>query len=213
MGKLIDLTGQRFGMLTVVGRAENQGKAVCWHCLCDCGKSINATTSNLRRGYIKSCGCQKAETLQQMRKTHGLSKTRLYSVWRAMKTRCYVNSDSSFPFYGGRGISVCEDWLNSFQSFYLWSISHGYVEGLSIDRIDDNGDYCPENCRWSTSQEQANNTRRNYNITYKSNTKTLAEWSRITGLGYHTIQDRLNAGWSIERALTEPVHKPSGNKK
>ena len=212
MSKLIDLIGQKFGRLTVVERAENgirkDGSPFTrWMCKCDCGKEKIVTGSNLRKGITKSCGCYAKEQTGKINRTHGLKKSKLYVRWRDMKLRCNNPNDSHYKDYGGRGITVCNEWLHDFKAFYDWSISNGFDENLSLDRIDVNGNYEPLNCRWITMKEQQNNRRNNHWITYNGETHTMMQWSEITGINFHTIKGRLKMGWTIERAFTTPVKK------
>ena len=144
-----------------------------WECVCDCGKTTCVLTVNLTQGRTKSCGCLKNEKLIQRSTTHNQRHTKLYEVWKTLKQRCINPNSQAYKNYGGRGISVCDDWRDSFPSFYDWSMKNGYKEGLSIDRIDNNGNYCPENCRWVDKRTQANNTRTNHYLTYLGQTKTL----------------------------------------
>lgn len=163
---LIDLTGKKFGRLTVVKRADNdKNGSPRWQCKCDCGKFVSVYGSSLRSGETQSCGCLNREISSKKNKTHGLSKTKLYSVWTDMKDRCFNPRNHAYMYYGQRGISVCPEWKNDFMAFFTWAINAGYADGLSIDRIDVDGNYEPNNCRWATWVIQNNNKRDN--IKYK----------------------------------------------
>ena len=208
MGTVGDITGQKFSHWTVLeysGRYKNGDSA--WLCKCDCGRIQNVAGYSLRKGKSKSCRtCWTELYVEGPNKTHGLAhKTPLYNVWNSMKSRCYRQSDKRYQNYGARGVKVCDEWRDDFKTFYDWAIAHGYKKGLSIDRIDNNGDYCPENCRWATDLEQANNTTRNVYIEYRGKNQTVAQWAREMGLNLTTLENRLYAGWDIERALTTTV--------
>ena len=205
MRKLVDLTGQRFGRLTVIERAENKQNCTTWRCKCECGSIRIVRSCSLRSGRTKSCGCFQKEQITKILKTHGQAKgnhTRLYNIYHGMKDRCYKKSAKAFNKYGGRGITVCEEWRNSFEAFYEWAMANGYADNLTIDRIDGTKGYTPENCRWVTYKAQGNNTSRNHLITYNSKTQTLAQWSEEIGIKYGTLTARIYRGWDIHKALT-----------
>lgn len=206
MSELHDLTGQKFEHLTVIKRAQENTKhgRAQWICKCDCGKEIVTSGNCLLRGHTKSCGCTRKYNTNLYK--HGLSKTRLHRIWRAMKDRCYNSENSHYYLYGGCGITICDEWLNDFVSFYNWSINNGYSENLSIDRIDSDKNYCPENCRWTTDIVQANNKRTNKLFTLNGKTQSLADWCRETGVKYGDAQNRLNYGYSFEEAISPKFH-------
>lgn len=204
MGKFIDLTGQRFGRLNVVGFArKTKDRQFMWKCKCDCGNEVYVRGYSLRSGNTRSCGCLQVETNIKLRQTHGMAHTRLYNVWVGMKGRCSSPSSGCYKYYGGRGIRVCDEWQN-FTPFYEWAINNGYQDNLTIDRIDVNGNYCPNNCRWITAKEQSNNTRRNHYITFNGETKTLKEWAKQLHICHTSLIERLDRWDSVEDALTIP---------
>lgn len=169
-----DLTGEKFGELTVSSRTENIGKHAAWNCLCSCGATTVVSATHLISGHTQSCG--------HLARSHEMTGTRLYRIWRGMKTRCSVVDETHYPYYGGRGITVCEEWQNSFETFRDWALANGYRDDLSIDRIDVNGNYCPENCRWETAMQQGRNRRNNVFYEISGNAHTVPEWSRISGI-------------------------------
>ncbi len=213
IGKFEDLTGQKFGKLTVIARAENHvqpsGKHyVQWLCRCECGNEVVVRAANLKKGHTRSCGCLIKET----NSTHGLKKTRLYVVWRDIKIRCYNPNARNFKDYGAKGVTVCDEWKNDFKAFYDWAISNGYNKDAkrgecTIDRIDNNSGYCPQNCRWVDNLAQQNNRTNNRFLTHKGKTHTVAEWSRILNIPSHVLYARLYSGWSVEKTLTTPLKR------
>lgn len=207
--RVIDLTGQHFTRLEVIERIEN-GKSGCarWRCKCVCGNYVIATTNQLRRGAVKSCGCYSHDLTKQRNKDnarHGVSRTRLYREWSQMKARCYIESHKSFADYGGRGIKVCDEWLVS-DNFFSWALSHGYSDELTIDRIDTNGDYEPSNCRFVTPKEQIRNRRNTVTVEYQGQLITLAELSELSGVPYATMHFRYRQGKTVEEMM-KPVRK------
>ena len=175
-----------------------------WKCLCDCGKVTISRPRDLIVGKQKSCGCQKAFDIGERRRDHGENKTRLHKIWVAMRMRCH---DVTSKNYGGRGITVCEEW-ETYTAFRDWALSHGYSDDLTIERIDVNGNYCPENCKWITMREQASNRRNNLRVEINGEVKTLAEWCRNYNMPYQTVQGRYrDLGWDIVTALTTPIQK------
>lgn len=204
MGKLKDLTGQKFGKLTVIERAENQGKYTCWLCKCECGTLITVRSTNLLTGNTKSCGCYKKDKAIIDHTIHNLSNHRIYKIWENMKSRCYRKTTINYERYGGRGIKVCNEW-QQFEPFNDWAIKNGYKEDLTLDRIDVNGNYEPDNCRWLSVKEQNRNTRTNRLITYKGETHCVSEWAEILGINAKLIYDRLRKNWTIEEVLETPL--------
>lgn len=144
---------------------------------------------------------------QNGRYKHGLRKTRLFRIWANMKSRCYNPNVRSYARYGGRGITVCEEWLKDFQTFFQWAVTHGYQDDLTLDRMDNDKGYSPDNCRWATAHEQRCNNSRTHLVTLNGVTLPLDEWSNRRGLNPKTVRDRLKRGWSYERALSEPVDR------
>lgn len=200
MGRpVVDLINERFGTLVVLYRDTNstsgRGKHARWICRCDCGKTVSVMSHSLRMGKAQSCGCRKGNN------KHSGRYSRLYSIWTNMKTRTTNPNSVNWGNYGGRGIVMCREWLNDFEAFRNWALSAGYHDGLSIDRIDNNGDYRPDNCRWATAEEQNSNTRTCMRIEYLGKRKTLNGWARKLGLNASTIHRRMQRGMSFEQAI------------
>lgn len=212
MSKRIDLTGQRFGRLVVEGFAYvDKHKNAVWNCKCDCGATVTVNGNNLKKGNTKSCGCLNRETRAKRFWKHGGSHERLHSIWKGMIARTERENHINYNNYGGRDIKVCKQWRENFKKFYDWSMGHGYKDGLTIDRIDTNGDYCPENCRWVTMKEQNNNKRSNIKIEYKGEILTLTQWSERLGIGVDTLRARLyRLGWTVEKTFETPIDERKG---
>ena len=194
-----DLTGQKFGRLVVIERAENDNGRIMWRCRCQCGNEKNAPAHDLTRGRIQSCGC--------LREFHGMTNERLYREWIDIKKRCNKPYSKPFKYYGARGIAICDEWANSFKAFSAWALANGYRDELTIDRIDVNGPYSPDNCRWATKKEQGNNKRNNHMLTYGGKTQTLTQWADEVNISRTALRHRISSGWSVEQALTTPARK------
>lgn len=205
----VDLTGRRYGRLVVVeyaGKRESGGQQkTLWLCKCDCGKTKIVLGGGLNSGHTTSCGCYHNEKFGDVNRKHNMAnKNKLYRVWKGIKERCLNPNNKSYKNYGGRGISVCDEWVNDFKAFYDWSISNGYREqetsyglnSMTIDRIDNNGDYSPSNCKWSTAIEQANNKRNNRIVKINGVVDTVANFSRKLNIPYYDLLYYANGGKS-----------------
>lgn len=201
MANMKNIEGQRFGRLVALERyGVTETRYVLWLCKCDCGNEVAIRGDHLRKGRRVSCGCK-------WKKDNGDGRTKhpLYGVWCGIKRRCKDKRRKDYKNYGGRGIKVCKEWIEDPFSFYNWAENNGYKEGLTIDRIDVDGNYCPGNCRWVTRKENCRNTRRPKKyIEYKGTIKTLGEWADELGISYDTLLGRLREGWSVERAFEFP---------
>ena len=190
------MVGKKFNNLTVLEETEqrtNSGNKV-YKCLCDCGNITYVSGVDLRKNRVKSCGCLHS-TINK------LSKHKLYRTYMRMKRRCYNKNDEHYKYYGDRGITICQDWLNDFMKFYNWSINNGYKDNLTIDRIDVNGNYEPSNCRWVDMKHQANNKRNNVCLTYNGKTQTIARWANELHINSKNIYNRYYRGWSDKECL------------
>ena len=207
MGKFRDLTGMKFGRLTVIGFAGRIGKerSIGWKVLCDCGKSKVLRSFNLTSGKTSSCGCLNRELFIKRFTTHGKHKSRAYVSWQNMRRRCYEVACAEYHNYGARGIKVCDRWRDLFENFY--ADMGDPPPGKSLDRIDVDGNYTPENCRWATAKEQANNKQNNRVIEYEGEELTIAQLAEKMGVNYKVFYMRLSRGWSVEEAATTPVRR------
>jgi len=201
-----DLTGIRFGQLSVLRLDKIEDGRSWWLCKCDCGVELSVRSNNLKQ-KTKSCGCRNYRKCRQgkfRQGKHGLSKSVEYRTWITMLQRCLDENCKSYSRYGGRGITVCERWL-LFENFFA-DMGMRPSKRHSIDRIDNEKGYGPDNCRWATQKEQTRNTRRNRHLVLNGITKTLAEWEELTGISHVTITARIDRhGWDVERALTTPI--------
>lgn len=199
MSSVKNLVGQKFGTLTVLRFAGiNKNHKSTWLCKCECGVEKVMSRENLIRA--KSCGC-KSRVNNKNGYIHGDSHTRLYGVWKDMRRRCNKKFAEKYPYYAGRGISVCDEW-NDWMNFKSWAIENGYQEGLTIDRIDGNAGYSPDNCRWATRTEQCNNLSSNIHVEYRGRDYTLGELARLEGIAYQRLRDRVRGlNWTVERAV------------
>ena len=202
--KPTDLRGMRFGRLTAIRPVEDRGRGrMTWLCDCDCGNTAVILNYNLLNGHTLSCGCLQKERAKECSTNHGLSGTRLHRTWAHMKERCTNPNVRNYDAYGGRGITICNEWL-TFEAFAKWALSNGYADNLTIDRIDNNKGYSPDNCRWITQFEQASNKRSNHLFTINGVTDTITNWARYYHISPMLVFCRLNSGWSEYDALTLP---------
>lgn len=198
--------GDKFGKWTIIEEIapkiiSNKPRRM-FRCQCECGNIGEVQLSCLRNGHSTSCGCEQKKRVSAANTKHGLEKHPLYNTWKNIKKRCnYINA-SEYENYGGRGISVCEEWSNNFQSFYNWAINNGWSKELTIDRIDTNGNYCPENCRWANVETQMNNMTKNHYIEYNGDTYTLSTLSKHLSIPYNIVRYRLsNCKWTVEQLI------------
>lgn len=206
----VDLTGMKFGRLTVIERAESYvlpssgKKRSQWLCECECGNRCVVQAGHLKSGHTQSCGCLNRDVVKE-RATHRESKTHLYFVWKSMRQRCKNPNNSRYRDYGGRGIDICKEW-DEFLNFKDWALKNGYKEGLTIDRINNDLGYSPSNCRVVDYIVQANNKRGNRVITYNGKTQTQKQWADELGINYGTLENRLYTyGWDVEKSFNEPI--------
>lgn len=207
----LDLTGQRYGRLTVIKEEGSTPNRISWLCKCDCGNYKIVKTINLRRGATKSCGCYRSEYVKNQKQMYprDVRIRRLRYIWHGMKRRCEDPKHKGYESYGGRGITVCNEWRD-YVTFARWAISHGYDDGLTIDRINNDGNYEPNNCRWVTIKEQLRNTRRNHLGTINGTTKTVTECAEEYGLDPNTVLTRMSKGMSLQESLLKKTHRHGG---
>ncbi len=217
-GHIKDLTGQRFGRLTVISLSDKKleySRSAVWLCRCDCGNEIITSSTCLKSGDTLSCGCLHREIMSEVgkaRTTHGLRHTPEYDAWSNMKRRCCSENGRDYKNYGGRGISVCDRWLNSFENFYA-DMGLKPSPDHSIDRIDNDGNYEPNNCRWATAEEQSNNRRNIVRYSYNGGDYTYTQLARIFDISEEPLRQKLIAGWPVEKAIELMVNNRHGSKK
>lgn len=210
INKVHDLTGQKFGLLKVLGLEETNTRKTYWKCLCECGNIKTVRSDSLQCGAIKSCGCIKKQQDRinlTANHSHKMSGTRLYHIWQNMKSRCSNPNNQDYQRYGGRGIAVCKEWENSFSEFMKWANKNGYSETLSIDRIDYNGNYEPNNCRWATPKQQSNNRSSNHLVTIGKETMNISQWCEKYGIKLSVIKGKIrrNPKKPIEDIISELI--------
>ena len=202
-----DLSGKSFANLKVLKIAQDEKyKKKKWLCQCKCGELIIVESNNLISGHTKSCKKCSIKNKSEKSKIHGMTNTKLYGVWNGMINRCENPNTTAYKDYGKKGISVCEEWHNA-SIFFEWAIKNGYKEGLQIDRINTQGNYCAENCRWVDRIQNANNKTNNKYIEYNGETKTMAEWARYFGVNYKNLSRNLKKGYSLIQAIERDKNK------
>lgn len=199
------MIGIRFGKLIVIDKCKERAKngTLKYLCKCDCGNTSIIRGDHLRSGETLSCGClvKKYSNTKYVKQGQSTLNERLYRIYDHMKQRCYNKNVKGYEYYGGQGIKVCESWLNDFMTFYDWSINNGYKDNLTIDRINVNGNYEPNNCRWVDAKTQNNNTRRNVYLTYNGKIKTISQWSKDLNIPLNRMYYRHSKGWSDKECL------------
>lgn len=197
----IDLSGQLFGRLKAVSYSHTKGQRRYWLCTCSCGETVYSTVYLLRSGSVKSCGCLANDLSSSRAKIHGKSHTRLHNIWLHMRRRCRSPLVKEYEYYGGRGITICEEW-DDFTRFQTWAMGSGYEEHLTIERIDVNGNYCPSNCTWIERSKQSLNTRR---VARAPDGEPWIVKARSNGISSHAYYRRLQLGWGHEEAATRTM--------
>lgn len=210
-----DLSGQKFGRLTALEVDRNDKGKIYWLCKCDCGNSCTVLTNRLTSGHTKSCGCIEKEKIGNLNKTHGKYRTRIYRIYQQMVSRCYKEYSTKYNDYGGRGITICPEWLgeHGFENFFEWSMKNGYAENLTIDRINNDGNYEPSNCRWATVKQQANNRRTSRYIDVDGEKMTVAMFSDMNGINSRLfVTRRLDKGYDYKKILEDYKKHMEGKK-
>lgn len=203
-----DLTGKTFDRLTVLGfafRDKSTGNGAQWHwwCECQCNEIVIVPKTRLVKGFTRSCGCFRQEMMADKQRTHGKSNTSIYKIWTKIKQRCFNSASVAYRYYGGRGITMCDRW----QSFEMFANDMGERPSAkhSVERVDNDGNYCPENCIWALRPIQANNTRSNHRVTYQNRTQNVSQWAVELGCSAKTLYNRLHLGWSDEATISTPI--------
>lgn len=199
--------GYKFGRYTVIRLDESRKSRRHWVCKCSCGNVKSVREDHVLDGRVVSCGCHKDENSADRLRTHGKSRTPLYRIYKHILGRCYCETDNRYKDYGGRGISVCDEWKGDFLSFYEWAVNNGYDKRLTIDRRNNDGDYSPENCRWVNHETQSNNKRNNHFIEYMGSRFTVSQWAHRLGMDPKILDNRLRRGWTVKRAITQPLRQ------
>lgn len=200
-----DITFQKFGKLTAIkclGKSKTtSGNDTYWLCKCECGNFAKTTITKLKSGHTRSCGCLKKRN--ESDNYIAKSKTRLYRIWIGMKTRCFNVKAGNYKYYGAKGVTICKEWVgdDGFENFKKWSLENGYKDGLTIDRIDNEKEYSPDNCRWVTMKEQARNTSQVKMIEYNGENKSVPDWAESIGISAELLKKRIRDGWSIEKCI------------
>lgn len=188
-----DITGKKFGRLTALYPTDKRSdRSVMWHCKCDCGNEVDVIVKHLMSGNTRSCGCLHRDAARAKQKYFTEAEKRLSVIICDMQRRCYNPNDVMYKYYGGRGIKICDEWRYNHPEFVAWALANGYGNDMTIDRIDNNGDYCPENCRWVTMKEQNNNKRNNRYLTVDGVTKTCAQWADVLKIKQQYVANWIN---------------------
>lgn len=208
-GKRLDVKpGDSYGRLVIVQEEASRDGRRHFLCTCQCGVTKTIRLESLRSGAIQSCGCYNREISRKVNTKHGMYKSRIYGIWTGMKGRCFNQSNTEYAHYGGRGITICPEWM-SFPAFCRWAMQNGYSDDLTIERVDNNGNYEPGNCAWISEAEQRRNTTRVQKVALNDRRKTLRQWAKDAGMNFSTLMHRIRAGMTLEQALAAPVRSRS----